>query len=192
MPTLFHAVNSDKKHATSRAWRRIFYPIAATIGSQPLWSAELGSSLELSAKLIPLAPGGFQVKRQIFHVEPELAQGVLHQNQYPAPTPVAIDNPGEVWLDRLEVFGGQSVDGFGQIGQFAGNFVGADDACAGGRLAHGSDLLQGCGCQGRKARGVPVFCENRKNAVSAFLTACCVFFAFFSRKSHDDKPPRLI
>ena len=34
---------------------------------------------ELAAKIVAFAAGGFQIEGQIFHVQPQLAQGVLHQ-----------------------------------------------------------------------------------------------------------------
>ena len=44
-------------------------------------TAGLGGPLGLAAIVVPLAAGGFQIERQVLHVQAELAQGVLNQER---------------------------------------------------------------------------------------------------------------
>ena len=71
----------------------------------PSQSVDLGRSFQLPPIFVPFPPRGLQIKGQVLHIEPQLAQGVLDQGQDPPPSPVAVDDPTEKRLDGLAKFG---------------------------------------------------------------------------------------
>lgn len=92
---------------------------------------------QLPAVFVAFAAGGFQVEHQVFHVEPELAQGVLDERQNPAAAERALFDAIEVVEDRFAVLGGEGGQGVFEFHQVGGKLFG------GGRLEAG-DLGHGC------------------------------------------------
>ena len=78
--------------------------------------------LKLGVELVAFAPGGFQVEHQVFHVEPQLAQRILHERQ---------DAPAPLWCFRSRAPGA----GITSRGNVVGQMLESLRQVAGCRLA---------------------------------------------------------
>ena len=83
----------------------------ATSGKKAYFAAARGSDqgryelrfLDFAAQFVALAARRLQVEHQVLHVQPQLAEGVLHQAQNPAATLGALQDPRKQGLDPLTV-----------------------------------------------------------------------------------------
>jgi hypothetical protein len=89
-------------------------------------------AFDLAAEFVPLAAGGFQVEHQVFHVEPQLAEGVLDEIQDAAAAERAFLDAIEDRQDRPAVFGGE----IGQEG-FEFDHIGGELFDSGGDVRRG-------------------------------------------------------
>jgi len=98
--------------------------------------------VELSLKGIAFASGCFEVEYEVFHVESQLAQGVLNEAQDPTTAFRTLDYPSEHRFEGTAMFGGDLADGVAQVKNVFGDLVGFR-FCDGTRVVHCWNL-QGC------------------------------------------------
>jgi hypothetical protein len=85
---------------------------------------------------VTLTASGLQIEEQVFHVEPQLAQGILHEVQNPAAAARAVGHSVQKGLDDFTVLRREPFEGCGQVDQILREFFGGligDSGC----LRHG-------------------------------------------------------
>ena len=104
--------------------RSLFVALGIGVPFEPLTLGAAAGITKPGAVFVPLTPRRFEIENQVLHVQPQLAERVLHEGQNPATATRAIDHAGENRFDPAAVGGRQSADELGQFDDIGRQFVG--------------------------------------------------------------------
>jgi hypothetical protein len=78
---------------------------------------------DFASVVVPLTSSSFKVEHEIFHVQTELAQGVLDQMEDSTSTVVAVDYLCNNRFDLFLIFGWQAPNGVDKLKHFLGHII---------------------------------------------------------------------